>query len=477
MAALEQRLRRGVTLLSRHWVLLVALLVLAVSLPTLGERPFRFEEGRRLVQALAIEDGGSWWKLETFGQHYTAKPPGMPWLLVAAANLFGGYHEFAARIPAVLAVLGGALTAGFVAMRLAGGDKRVAALAAAAAFIASNGIFMTLRLAETDGPAIFFSSLAFTIWITSRLAGRLGLLAWLGICASLAAAIFIKGPPPVAYALLPMALIPIRERRWREFAAFLACVAVAAAPTIFWIWLNADSGTAGHLAREMRLTSGSFESWLQQLRAVPSTILNGVAQALPALALGFAMIWQGRLWRWRREHWAGHALFLHAVPVFIIILLWPGSVGRYGLPAIWPFAVLSGLFLARNWNSRLAPALVAAMLAAFLCIQAVYGALEGRTDAQRQQRGVAEALQSAFDGLPPGKVGILSERLDFNRYVQIGRNADFIEESELACLATPYLLAEDGYASAVDPARWESVVHIDSAGAGLYRRRVFGPVC
>jgi 4-amino-4-deoxy-L-arabinose transferase-like glycosyltransferase len=474
MAALEQRLRAGVTMLSRHWYVVIALLVLAVSLPTLGERPFRFEEGRRVVQALAIEDGGSWWTLETFGEHYVNKPPGMPWLLVASAQVFGGYHEFAMRIPAVLAVLGGALTAGFLAFRLAGEERRIAALAAAAAFISSNGIFMTLRLAETDGPAIFFTALAFTIWAGTRLANRLGIAAWAAITASLAAAIFIKGPPPVAFALLPMAVVPLRQRRWGEFCALVICTAIAAAPTLVWVSLNADPTTAGHLAREMRLTSGN---WFEQLRAVPAVFVNGLAQALPALAFGAIAIWRGRLWRWQQDRWAEHALFLFAVPVFVAILLWPGSVGRYGLPAIWPFAVLSGLLVARLWRRWFSPALLAAMLAAFFGIQATYAALEGRTQVQRQQRAVADALGDAFASLPAGKVAILSEGLDYNRYVQIGRNADFIGPSELACTTTPYLLSEEALAGNVDPAVWDELGRIGGADAVLFQRRPNLPGC
>lgn len=470
MARIEQLLRASLATLSRHWVVVVALLVLAVSIPTLGERPFRFEEGRRVVQVLAIMDGGPWWRLETFGLHYVNKPPGLPWLMAASAALFGGISEFAMRIPAVLAVLGGALVAGALAFRLATANREIAALAAAAAFIASTGIFMTLRLAETDGPAIFFTGLAFAIWMTARLNGRPGIVAWAGVAASLAASIFIKGPPPAMFALLPMALIPLRERRWGEFGAFTLCLVAAALPTLVWVWLNAETATAGHLSREMRLTAGSLESWLEQLRAVPAVFLNGVAQALPAILLGTILIWKRRAWRWRPERWSDHALFLFAVPVFVAILVWPGSVGRYGLPAIWPFAVLSGLLIAGEWTRRTSPAILAAMLATFLAVQAAYGVMEGRTGVQRAQRGVADALHEAIAPLPAGRIAILAAQPDYNRYAYVGRNADFVDAAELACPAMPYLVAEDALAEAVDTAVWSLVGRIEPAHAQLYRR-------
>jgi 4-amino-4-deoxy-L-arabinose transferase-like glycosyltransferase len=476
MAALEQRLRDVVALLARHWVIVISLLVLVVTLPTLGERPLRFEEGRRVVQILAMAEGGPMLRPETFGEHYVNKPPGLPWLMLWSSNLFGGISEFAIRIPSIIAVLGGALLAGLVAHRLAPADRRIAALGAAAAFIGSTGIFMTLRLAETDGPAIFFAMLALTIWMLARLAGRLGVLAWAGIAAALGAAIFIKGPPPTLFAILPMVIVPLRQRRWGELAALVVALGVAALPILTWVWANADAATPQHLSREMRLVSGSFDAWLLSLKAVPATFANGIAQALPAIALGLGYLWRERAWRWRETEWPTYALFIASVPMFVIVLLWPGSVGRYGLPAIWPFAVLSGLLIermwqARNWQGRLAPTITAAMLLVFLAVQGTYGALEGRTDFQRRQRAIAEELHAAVSPLPPQQIAILSAGRDYNRYSYVGRNGAFVEGAQVACLSGPHLLVEDDMASTADLTAWRSVSRLDVAAVTLFERQ------
>ena len=473
LPALEHRIREGLELLARYWWVTLPALLAVVCFVALGERPFRFEEGRRVVQALAIDAGRPWWRLETFGDAYVNKPPGLPWLLVVSGTLFGGYSEFAMRVPAALSVIGGAVTCALLAGRVAVRESAVAALAAGICFAATFAIFSTIRLAETDGPSVFLAGAAFLVWCAARLADRLSLAAWCAVAILLGAVIFIKGPVPALFPMLGIGIFTMRVGRPRERLAMAAAFLAAFVPVGAWYLVNSDVVTLNHLAREMRLRPAAYGYWLVQIGETPRVVLEGLAQSLPVLLLGGIWIVRHRAWRLEPDAWPKHALFLYAVPAYCLVLLWPGSNGRYAMPAMWPFAVMSGLLIADLWHRWAVPLLFGAMLAAFLTVQTVIIALAGETDYQRARRAEAVAIQNAVAQLPEGRILLLAGQPDYNRFAYIGRDGDWVAPEETVC-PTPadgrFLLAERGLVEPLDTSLWRAVQPV-GAGLILFERR------
>ncbi|MCO5058107.1 MAG: glycosyltransferase family 39 protein [Rhizobiaceae bacterium] len=473
----ENSLKKPLEFLARHWFVFLPLLVLALGLPNLGERPYRFEEGRRIVQALAIHDGGSWWRLETFGIDYLFKPPMLPWLIELWGRLLGGIGETAARMSGLLAVAGGAATAGWLAFRIAPERARIAALAAGATFLASQTVFARIRLAETDALATALVAAAFLVWALARLSNRTGILTWAGVALFFSAALMTKGPAPLLFPLAAMVALPVAERRWGELAALCATLGVSALPIAYWLYVNADTTSTTEVAGIVRLTTTEADSAWTYLKLSSESLAKGVLQSMPAAAIAAIWIIRTKAWRRSSQPPMNHALFLYAVPVSIFILVWPYSEGRYAMPAIWPLAVMAGLWIANAWDRRGVATMLAAFLIAFVGIQSAQIALAGRTDAQIAQRRAATALSDAFAELPPGKALLLTPQ-DYNRYAYVGRNAIWIEASDLDCPPPgPFLLAEDAAAHLPDPARWEQIERIEAAGATLFRRIEDDPGC
>jgi len=471
--------RVGIALerLSRHWVPVLAVLFALLFLPFLDARPFRFEEGRRVAQALAILDGGTWWRLETFGVPYVNKPPLLPWLIAGFSHLTGGANEWAARLPAVISIAIAGFAAGLMAQRGAASRPQIAALAAAVCFLVTQAVLLRVRIAETDGLATAFGAVAFLVWALARMDGRTGLASWLAVAASFAVAAFAKGPIPLLFPLTAMVLIELCERRWRDLAALGAAVFAALMPLVLWAAVNAEDASSAHFASEMRLDPAG--SWLVGLRSGPVVLANALLQASPAIIA--ASIWIAVTRSWRREPsgWLAWALFLYAVPMFVVVALWPGSSGRYTMPSAWPFSVMAGLLAARYWPSRWVVASVAGLVVALVMEQTILLAIEGRTASQRAARAEARELEAAFAELPDGRALLLTPNRHYmyNRFVYAGRNLRRIGQSEAACPPDArFLVAEGEFRAAAEAAKlWSKMRDIGAGEVSLYARSPAAP--
>lgn len=468
---LSDRVRAVMERSASVWWFVIPGLVLAVGLPQLGDTPFRFEEGRRVAQALAIMDGGSWWRLETFGIGYFAKPPLMPWLIALAAAWTGHADEFAARLPGMASVAGAAFLAAAFCARIARQRPAVAALAAGIMFMASQTVFARIRLAETDALSTFLVACAFSVWAAARLRGRIGAFSWTAVSFILAAALLTKGPPPVLFVLLPIGVVAFRGGQVGEIGAFTAATIAAFIPLAAWYWLNLDVIEADSMASELRLRPQLEMTLGEYLANIPVNLLKGAVQSVPAIIAGWLWIVSRRAWAWNADRWLHHALFLYAVPVFFAMLVWPDAQGRYVMPAIWPLAVLGGLWLSENWDRVSARTALAVVLLLFLSVQTVELVAAGRGEAQAKAVRANAALRAAFTELPHGRLLILSEGTDYNRYVHVGRNAAWLPPDRVDCPPTArYLLAEDSMAVLIRPADWTPLKTIEDADATLFER-------
>jgi len=415
-------------------------------------------------------DGGSWWQLEVLGEPYLNKPPLTPWLISLAALLRGACDEIAVRLPGVIAALVGALAAGAAGYRLTAKDRQLAALVSGLGFLASVHILLKARVGETDVTVTALCGLAFAIWLFARTAGSPGVLGWVGVAVSLALAALTKGPIPVAFAALPMVVLPIMEKNARETLAAIVAILLALLPLGGWALLNQAADNGGHWVSEMRLAPSS-------IGYVDLLLLNGLPLSLiyllPMLPAAAAQTAEPR-----REsevpRWAIHALLLYAVPVTLLVTIAPGGVARYSMPAAWPVAVLAGLWIsgkARRWALALFIAYATIVVAAIFQIVQI-GFMDGRTTGQRGARQRASELSAALQPLPAGALPVLWDvSPDANVLAYAGRRLYAIAPDELGCrTGGDYLIAHilDRERADRSPS-WRPVLPLSDWGL-LYRR-------
>lgn len=438
---------RAFRLAARYWPVALLAIWALLYLPILGDRPLRFEEGRRAAQAMAILFDGDWWRLDIGGQPYTAKPPLLPWLMALVAMARGTVDEIAVRLPAILAVLGGALSAGYAAHALTSADdRRFAAFCAGIAFLCMPFIVTMGRIGETDTTATFLAGLALMIWLVARTRGEVSVLAWIGVGAALAGAGFAKGPAPMVFSIVAIAAITIASRKPREFAGLALALAVSALPLLIWLWFNEGRTNAAHLADEMRLTVfddlGAYALTLLRLGEIPIATLLLLPWIVPIA------LW---LWRNRRDgngwSWQVTSLLIAAVPVAIVILLWPESRERYAMPIVWPVAVLAGLAISGLWtrNRFAGVILVSGMIFAVIFQAVTFFAIEGKTHFQRERRDLVTNLSEATANAE-GRILFLSphRRPDFNIFAYARHPMLQIRPEAVACPPEANLLVSEG---------------------------------
>ena len=90
----------------KGFILLAFGLLMAGLFLHLGKQPLYLEEPRRAIIAMEMAERGNFWIPTELGEYYYNKPPVFNWVLMGSASLFGGFHEWAMRLPTVLSTLG-----------------------------------------------------------------------------------------------------------------------------------------------------------------------------------------------------------------------------------------------------------------------------------------------------------------------------------------------------------------------------------
>lgn len=408
-----------------------------IYLPFLDLRPFRFEEGRRALQAIEMLQGDAWWSLTVLGESYINKPPFTPWLISAAALLHGALDEIAVRLPGVVFALVGGLAAGTAAWLVTTADRRVAGLVGGLAFICSINLLLKTRVGETDVTVTAICGLAFAIWLAGRLRqGRPGGLHWAAIALCFACAAMTKGPIPILFPAIAMVVVPLLQRRFGEAAVAVGVVAAAHLPLAFWVWSNLAPGNAEHWAVELRLAKdqspGPGLGKMLLLNDLPLALLY----QMPFLPAAIAMIFERRALPADRR-WIVDALLLYAVPMTILTTVLPMGKSRYAMPAEWPMAVLAGMWISLKWRQlHVAQFIVVAGVLLAIGVQIVQiGFLDGRTEGQRSLRARAEQFSATLAGLPPGPLALLwtGPSFDYNLLAYAGRRLFLLQPGNIGC--------------------------------------------
>jgi len=177
--------------LRKKWYVLIPLILVAVVyLFTAGGMPI-YDDGDALYSHISqrMAMTGDWVTPYADGERFLDKPPILYWLTAASYHVFG-YHEFAARFPSVLAVLGivGLLCA---LGRRAGGVEAGFIAGAASAFCI--GTFLFTRMVFPDVFFVFFLTLALTAFLGWHRNERNPVAPALLFYAAMAGAVLSKG--------------------------------------------------------------------------------------------------------------------------------------------------------------------------------------------------------------------------------------------------------------------------------------------
>jgi 4-amino-4-deoxy-L-arabinose transferase-like glycosyltransferase len=486
LSRIEAALSRAILFGARHWVFAVIAVGLLLYLPELGLRPFYREEGPRAVQALAILGGGSWWKLETAGLAYVAKPPLIPWLIALIAMVTGQVNEWAVRLPSVVAVVTTAVVCGATARILLDAQRKdLAALAAGLVFLCSPLLLQPARLGETDAVAVACTGIAFFAFVHARAGGRLGFAAWASVGAALAAAAFAKGPIPIAFAVIPIFATVILDRSLRQIASAVAAFALALVPLGVWVYLNLGGDAATdwtiltRIASARRMSSSDWLVSLIHLNQVPAWMLA----TCPWIGLATLYVWRTKD-RGHADAGLIRALLLYAIPFTLVVLLWPDSRPRYGLPAIVPVAVLAGAAVAAfrdHWRAVLWVFVVGVVAVAGFQLSYVF-TKDGRTMEQSVRRANAIALAGALKARPEGPILLVWEdltTLPFNLIAYAGRPLRKVGLDAAPCRRDADTLLSETAPNAgfTPPAGWTTVGPVGATGLMLLSRDASPDIC
>lgn len=339
---------------------LVLILWAVIFLPGLGSTEIKGEEGRRILPAVTMLEGGSWLVPYVGGKPFLRKPPLVNWLIAASFKISGVRNEWSARIPSALCVL--ALAGTIVALSSGRGWMNPETGFIAALFSMTQfGLLAKARFAGAEIEGIYapLSGLAIVTWLAWWRQRRSPWLTWTVPFFFLGVAALAKGPSLhllFFYAVVIAALWVERQWRWLWHPAHFAGLAIAAA--IFAAWAipffhSPETLNAAEVWKRQgieRFTDSEFNAGNFFLN-----IPRGLMDQLPWLLFTPLLIGAIR----RPESGAddleniGPAVdrrFLAALAVtigacFFGLLLVPGVLPRYLLPLGAPFALLLALAL------------------------------------------------------------------------------------------------------------------------------------
>ena len=142
--------------LQNQLLLSSAILLLIGLLLNLGVQPIFLEEPRRSFIAFEMLANNNFFIPTELGDYYYKKPPFFNWVLLASVWVFGGFSEFALRLPTVLSTIGISVLIYWLGNRYV--NKEFGQINALLFLIAGGILFYFSALAEID---LFYSLVTF----------------------------------------------------------------------------------------------------------------------------------------------------------------------------------------------------------------------------------------------------------------------------------------------------------------------------
>jgi 4-amino-4-deoxy-L-arabinose transferase-like glycosyltransferase len=337
-------------MISRSQALLIVLLVwAAIYLPALGSLEIKGEEGRRILPAVRMLETGDYIVPKVGSEPYLRKPPLINWLVAASFKIFGQRNEWTARLPSVLCVLAVALVFITVARRSLG---TTGSTVAALIWLANFGMIEKGRLIEIEALYISLFAIAFVCWLSWWEEKRSPWLTWLVPWIFLGLGWLTKGPMHVLffYAIAIAVLWRARELRtiWNvpHLIGIIVMVSIFAAWGIPFLKVTDGAHVAQVWSRQFsgRLAGEGFNfgRWALNIPRSLCYFLPWIV-FVPLLIGAKAGPEQSRqnvrLGHRPQPHVPGALFWAILIPLVIVDLI-PGSLPRYTMPLLAPFAWL-----------------------------------------------------------------------------------------------------------------------------------------
>jgi 4-amino-4-deoxy-L-arabinose transferase-like glycosyltransferase len=335
--------KRGVNRITA--LLFVITLWAGIFLPGLGSTELKGEEGRRIMPAVTMLEGGSWVVPYVGGKPFLRKPPLVQWCMAASMKIMGR-SVWAVRLPSVLSVLALA-----VVMVLCTRGWLIAeqSLIAAIIMMVQVATVEKCRLAELEAIYVSLSGIALVLWMSWWTQGRSPWLVWTVPWVFNGLALLAKAPLHLVffYAIVVCVLIASREVRRLWSVPHMVGLLIMAAIVAVWAvpyFREVSTDAAGQVWKRQFIerVTGAEMDWVKWLLNIP----NGLSNHLPWVLFVPLL--------WRKESVMGlhpkSASLLRGgrwgvALCFVVALLIPGVLPRYVQPLVAPFSLLLALVI------------------------------------------------------------------------------------------------------------------------------------
>jgi membrane-associated phospholipid phosphatase len=346
---LRARGRRPEVPPARPWLVPVATcLGVGLALLALSTRSTLWDRDEPRFARAAVEMSASGdWLVPTFdGGWRLHKPVGIYWLMAPSVGAFG-QHEWAARLPAVLAAMAALGLTWWIGRRLAGDSAaRWSMLALATAPL----LMVCGSAATTDAVLVAFITAAMAA-LLARFRGPPLPRAWWILIAGVAigCALLVKGPLGLSVPLLAaaMAWFMLRRELARGFWLDLG-IASLVAIAVFAAWaIPADLRTDGAYHR-----FAIFNQVVERMSTVKESHGGGPWYYIPVVIAAFfpwtALLPAAFAHLHRRGGLAHIYLYAWIAPTFVLLSLVATKLPHYILPIFPALALTIGLLLAAD---------------------------------------------------------------------------------------------------------------------------------
>jgi 4-amino-4-deoxy-L-arabinose transferase-like glycosyltransferase len=349
--------------MSRASSIAVVLVVwVAIYLPRLGSLEIKGEEGRRILPAIQMLETGNYLVPRVGSEPYLRKPPLINWLVAASFKIFGSRNEWTARLPSAICVVVVAMVFVTVARPSLGArGSTVAGLV----WLTNVGLIEKGRLIEIEALYASLFALAFVCWLSFWEQKRSAWLTWFVPWVFLGLGWLAKGPLHLLFFYAIVLAVLWRAGQVHDLLNFPHFIGLMVMLSIFALWAIPFAHFAGE-AHTAYVWSKQFSGRLTDNIHWKSWALNipkSLVYFLPWLLLVPFVC--GRDRRFQLQ-----PLVLGiSVPLMIVDLI-PGTLPRYTLPLVAPFAWLIGSLLSeeagRWWWRRVIAGIVLATCVVFL---------------------------------------------------------------------------------------------------------------
>jgi 4-amino-4-deoxy-L-arabinose transferase-like glycosyltransferase len=315
-------------------LLIVTAVWAALYLPALGSLAIKGEEGRRILPGVTMLQTGNYLVPQVGGETYFRKPPLINWLVAGSFKVLGWQNEWTARVPSILCVFLVAIS--FVTIARQSLGPRGSTIAALM-WLINAGIIEKGRLIEIEGLYVSLYALAIIFWLSWWMQKKSSWLIWTVPFVFLGLGWLAKGPVLLLFFYGVVVAVIWKERNWRALFHPAHLVGIVMMLGIFGAWAipfmqatshaTATTKWSQQFTGRLRGTDFEFGRWI-------FNIPHGLLYLLPWAI--FLPLVRFENFAAERDRKLARALAWGAIVPFLIVLLVPGSIPRYAMPAIVP---------------------------------------------------------------------------------------------------------------------------------------------